>query len=436
MKRTQHPAADPFSHDRAKDQTATPSRDGHLPAPGTVLRALTASAMALPGIAGKAHADGPVEEITIEGSPFTYYREDNLRPKKTVFGMERDRMEIFTYKFRITAPVTDRADVEADVGFETMSGASPWFVLPDLASDRDGRPVQVMSGATIDDQRGDLLLKGNYYFDRAKVSLSSGFSIENDYASVNFGTGAEHSFNDKNTTLSIGGNVSLDWIDPTDAKLFDRVESENKQSYSVFLGFSQILTRHSAVQSTFSFDYSDGYLSDPYKRAYIESLGSTERDNRPDNRKQFTWLTKYRHHISGLHGTLHLDYKLYVDDWSINSHTFDIAWYQSLPFGFQIVPSFRYYSQSQADFYEVYYPDVRSNGLYSSDYRLSPFGALGYGLKATWGIEDWPGRLDWQLALSWERYEQSAGLAFQSVDVENPGLVAFNLFAVRITAKF
>ncbi len=70
-----------------------------------------------------------------------------------------------------------------------------------------------------------------------------------------------------------------------------------------------------------------GFLSDPYKRAYIESIGDTVPDSRPGDRKQFTWLTKYRHHVSILDGTLHVDYRLYVDDWSVNSHTFDVAWY-------------------------------------------------------------------------------------------------------------
>jgi hypothetical protein len=120
----------------------------------------------------------------------------------------------------------------------------------------------------------------------------------------------------------------------------------------------------------------------------------------------------------------------------MNSHTFDIAWYQSLPWNIQIVPSFRYYSQSQADFYKVFYQNERSDGLASSDYRLSPFGAITYGLKATWDLDDFPNGYHWQLAASYDRYESSAGLAFQSVNVENPGLVSYRVYAVRLTARF
>ena len=53
-----------------------------------VLSALTASAMALPGLAGTASAEGPVEETTFDFD-YSFYKEDKLRPNKTAFGGER-----------------------------------------------------------------------------------------------------------------------------------------------------------------------------------------------------------------------------------------------------------------------------------------------------------------------------------------------------------
>ena len=49
---------------------------------------------------------------------------------------------------------------------------------------------------------------------------------------------------------------------------------------------------------------------------------------------------------------------------------------------FRLIPSLRYYTQSQADFYAPYYISERSDGYYSSDYRLSPYGALAWRVKA------------------------------------------------------
>ena len=56
------------------------------PAGPGIVHALTAGAMALPGLAaGTASADSPVEEFTIDGE-YSRYEEDDLRPSKTAFG--------------------------------------------------------------------------------------------------------------------------------------------------------------------------------------------------------------------------------------------------------------------------------------------------------------------------------------------------------------
>ena len=57
------------------------------------------------------------------------------------------------------------------------------------------------------------------------------------------------------------------------------------------------------------------------------------------------------------------------------SHTFELAWYQTLFDRLLIVPSVRYYSQGQADFYAPFCAAPRRDGFRSSDYRLSAFGA-------------------------------------------------------------
>ena len=118
-------------------------------------------------------------------------------------------------------------------------------------------------------------------------------------------------------------------------------------------------------------------------------------DSRPDERNQVAWLTQLRHHFESLGASVHVNYRFNYDDWNINSHTFELRWYQNL-FGdlIQLVPEFRYYSQSQASFYEPFYSSIRSNGLYSSDYRLSPYGSLSFGGRLQARIIDWPDDLD------------------------------------------
>ena len=94
----------------------------------------------------------------------------------------------------------------------------------------------------------------------------------------------------------------------------------------------------------------------------------------------------------------------------------------------------RYYSQSQAEFYAPYFTGVPASGEFSSDYRLSPYGALSYRIRAETRFQTW--KLDWSLNAAYERYDSSADLAFGSVDVENPALVSYDMFSVGFTSRF
>jgi hypothetical protein len=105
----------------------------------------------------------------------------------------------------------------------------------------------------------------------------------------------------------------------------------------------------------------------------------------------------------------------------------------------QIIPSVRYYTQSQADFYEPFVTaafDATNIPHASSDYRLSPYGALSGKLRVEAHVSDWPFHMAWKLGASYERYQSAASLAIQSVDVENPGLVSFNVIMINLSARF
>ena len=86
---------------------------------------------------------------------------------------------------------------------------------------------------------------------------------------------------------------------------------------------------------------------------------------------------------------------------------------------FRLIPSVRYYTQSQADFYAPFYQNEQSDGLYSSDYRLSPFGALTWRVKGETRFQIY--NLDLIANIAYERYMSSGNLAIKDVSVSNPG---------------
>lgn len=395
-----------------------------------ILHALTASTLALQGIAGSAAAEPRADQITGSYS-FSRYTEDDISSSKVAAG-STSRYEIDVHQLRFAAPITDRIDLALDLAHETMSGATPWYINPPNISGGEDSPRVVMTGASIEDTRTDALLKGTYRLDWGSVALSTGVSVENDYLAFNGGFQTIRDYNEKNTTLTGGLGFSYDLIDPTQDGTPGRVSSEDRHSVSLMGGISQVLGRKTTVLSTLSYQYAGGFLSDPYKQVFVG--GPIMPDSRPDQRHRITWQTRLRRHFETLGSSLHLDYSLYYDDWGINAHTIEAAWYQSL-FGLvRLIPSVRYYSQSQAEFYAPWFDSEPSDGLYSSDYRLSPYGALSYRIRAETRLQSW--ELDWILNVGYERYRSSGDLALGKVSVENPGLVSFDMFSVGFTGRF
>lgn len=421
-----------------------------LPRPSRTLTALAGSALALPGIAGSARADAPIERATASFAS-SYYFEDDLKNQDfdSTTGSQ-DRYEVVTQQLRFDLPVSDRVDIGLDLLYEEMSGASPWFVR----AGSDGTPLQVMSGATIEDTRVDAALDYDFYMDNGKDTLSHGFSKEKDYLSIHFGLGTERNYNDKNTVFNLGFAFSYDWIDPTDPELSSaRPESEEKWSIDLFAGISQVLTRSTVVQFTMNYKHSDGYLSDPYKA--ITDIASTGvyADVRPDTKDQVSLMARVRHHFESLNGSLHGDYRFYADDWGVVSHTLEAAWYQRFFDWLTVAPSLRWYSQSKADFYEAILPAAPTAGqLRTSDYRQSPYGAVAARIKFEAelidlfeydappllrhiGIND---GFDLIAAITYERYISDGHFSVSSVIEadEAPGLVNFQVVAVTLSGRF
>jgi uncharacterized protein DUF3570 len=398
------------------------------------LRALTSGALALVGAASKAAADTAIDHYEAAYT-FSNYSEDPLKSSKTIPNGERQRYTIDTQQASVAGPVTDWLDLGLLLTHETMSGASPWFVQQDAA----GTPIQVMSGATIQDTRNDLKLHGNYYTEEGRLGFGGGYSTENDFTAMDFGVDGERHFNEKNTTLSGGLGTSFDTITPTNPQGFPtRPTEKSKQSYSGFLGLSQIINRRSILQGSFSYNFNTGYLSDPYKEVYQIGAPTQYGDFRPNQKHQFAFLVRYNHHIEETESTIHLSYQYYLDTWDISSHTFELAWYQNFGDSLQIAPVVRYYSQSKANFYVPYLKlgQARPDNM-SSDFRLSAYGALSFGAKVEYTFHTpWWRDIEWRTHASIERYLSSSDLSFSSVSVGAPGLVNFTVYSVGLSLAF
>lgn len=383
------------------------------------------AALALPAIASQA---ATVADSTEVGLRYSKYQEDSLDAKDVASG-SLDRYDIDVMQFNLVAPLSDSYQLNLHYQQESLSGASPWYTTK-----VDGEVKQVMSGATIEESRKDVSAQLIYVGSNFSLSGVLGISRENDYEANSAGAEISYDLPGKSTTIALAGDVSFDKIYPT--PLYNssggsnsRIDEEDKQSWSGHFSLSQIINKSLIAQIGFGAINREGYLSDPYKLVDVGGTGVIA-DSRPDSRFATTASTRIRYFIDSLDSAFHFDYRYYSDDWEINSHTFDFAQYFNLGAGWQIVPSFRYYAQSEAFFYSDYYDEPRFDGYYSTDSRLASFGAITLGLKVNWQISNW------FFTAGYQRYTSKQEYSLYDYSEQALSLVSFNLLTVGMNYKF
>ena len=170
----------------------------------------------------------------------------------------------------------------------------------------------------------------------------------------------------------------------------------------------------------FTIGYSQGYLSDPYKRVVFDGYGDPDDRYQPDY--QYTGFpenrpaTKLREVIylsvqqafPNVEGALEGSYRFHHDDWGINANTFTLQWHQKATKWVTLSPLFRFHTQSQAGFYGTHFEGVPDEPPsdppapqhYSADYRLSELVTYTYGIGVSLHLHEHV-----TVDLAYKRYE-------------------------------
>jgi len=321
--------------------------------------------------------------------------------------------------------VNTGTNVLVDKNFNPLKEAYPDGATPTYVTPANGKQwVHMMTSASPETRKqGDAHL--TYQWDEASASLGGGVSSERDYDSHFINANASMDFNQKLTTVNAGmsftdSDINSERVPGTEGYVdysakIDPVSGRivaNRKDWSGLWGVSQVLNKNALLSGGFSYTRSTGYLSNPYKNVtflfkdpnqthsvypddvYVAELINAL-ENRPGERNQFAWDLRYVQYIAPLDAALHVNYRLFNDDWGILAHTLEASWDQPLGHGWSVTPKIRYYSQDAADFYQ---PMFNFNQLkpktaagidygklpiqyFSSDHRLSGYGALSGGLS-------------------------------------------------------
>jgi len=276
---------------------------------------------------------------------------------------------------------------------------------------------------------------GRLDFNQKLTSLTGGISYTNSDTSARF----DHD------VLSVPG-VYGTYIDTSHytndiektSDGYGNLMTGNRQDWAANLGLTQILYKDALVKFGAGYTRSTGYMANPYKAVTVFFIDTDPNvfdaenadyfgyvnqpytgqiqpflEQRPNVRDQWNFSTGYVQYINPLDAALHVDYRFFHDDWGIDAHTFEADWVQPLGTGWTVTPRLRYYTQDAADFYTPYLISkqaLRSSKLdaegnpqfdddnelikapydasklpahFSSDHRLSGYGALSGGLVLT-----------------------------------------------------
>lgn len=319
----------------------------------------------------------------------------------------------------VSVPINSNEILSIDATVSAYTSASSSNINPfDSKSQAD--PFVASSGASSHDVWFNTTIAySKYSNDRNKInSVNLSISNEFDYSSVGIGGTTSRLFNEKNTELSLSANVFVDqWraIYPYEIRLFEeggpgsqsnlisqntifgdpnyRPEFKpfsNEMRTSVSSGFvlSQILSK--SIQGSILFDvvYQSGLLSTPFQRVYFSDVPNSYIGNfqlgdaieqLPDNRIKLAFGGRLNTYINEfLVARSYLRY--YQDNWGINSLTAQIELPVKIRGKYTLYPSYRYYSQSKADYFAPYEIHNSSEDYYTSDYDLSSFDANQYGI--------------------------------------------------------
>ena len=324
----------------------------------------------------------------------SYYTQEGNNAAVTG-GLGTEELTDVTPTIVVSIPLNDDDILIIDSSVSAYTSASSSNVDP---FDTEGlaNPFVASSGAS----RNDVLatFTGTYSHssdDRNRVwSANSSIANEYDYFSVGFGGSYAYLFNEKNTEVSIKANVFLDtWnaIYPSELRdnpAFIEFDDESRNSYSLGLGFSQILSKK--LQGSLSLDLiqQEGLLSTPFQRVLFADVADQvvqeftlgdDVERLPDTRFKIAMGGRLHYYVNE-YVAVRTFYRYYTDDWGINSHTASIELPIKITDKFTVYPSYRFYHQTEADYFAPFNEHLSIQEFYTSDFDLSDFNANQYGI--------------------------------------------------------
>ncbi|MEZ5500149.1 MAG: DUF3570 domain-containing protein [Steroidobacteraceae bacterium] len=319
-----------------------------------------------------------------------------LQPSLSRAGvLPEDRADVLYHRYDGGGVVIDGPSVLVRKKFfDKVSVAGNYYI--DMVSSAS---VDVLSSASpYDEERTQKSLSLDYL--RGKSTYSIGYidSAESDYkAKTYYASISQDMFGDL-TTVSFGfkrgsNDVFRNIKDSSGVRLRDPNFAEQVDTRSYSVGLTQILTRNMIAAAAFETITDEGYLNSPYRSIrFLDGAGfrlapevypRTRTSNAGSIRLKYH--LPYRAAVDGM-------YRFYSDTWGIVGHTGEIGYTHPWR-NFIFEASYRYYTQTSADFYRDLFPRQNTLNFQARDKELASFVSQTAGFGASYEFRI--GRAPW-----------------------------------------
>ena len=260
--------------------------------------------------------------------------------------------------------------------------------------------VDMVSSASIDvmttaspykEERTQESLGLVYLRGKSTYSLDFSNSEENDYTANTASFGISQDLFGDLTTLSLGFSRGWDEVRRRGDSVFE--EKTDRRSYRA--GLSQVITKSMIMTAGLEVITDEGFLNNPYRSVrYVDSASgngySFQAEAYPGTRTSNAVSIDARYYLP-YRAALHGGVRYFTDTWGIESQTLEIGYTHPTPGPWSFEASFRYYSQSHADFYSDLFPRRDYQNFLARDKELSTFnsGSLRVGASYEFARSGW-----------------------------------------------
>jgi hypothetical protein len=318
---------------------------------------------------------------------FNYYEQDGDHSPVTG-GSGTEKLENIAPSFIVHVPMDSLSSLDLNFGIDIYTSASTDNIdfFEGSKSGASGKDVRAHINASYN---RNLVQSGNSY------SLMTGFSVEYDVTSFNFGGSYTLNSKDKNRSINIHAlymNDTWKLLYPVEIRGTSEANltDDNRTTMKLGLSYSQVINKR--LQALFSLELvsQSGLLSTPFHRFFFnDAIGKEGMALKPfsyvekleDNRLKIPISMRWNYYLNDFM-RLRTFYRYYTDSWGITAHTASIELPMQVTPSLIASPFFRYHTQTAADnFYEFgQASNTPKPEFYTSDYDLSDLNSTKIGL--------------------------------------------------------